>query len=65
MSEWFQRNTHALVELGGFIITGLAFALKLSHERHSDAIRLHERLTAIETKLDLLMDGRELLRVKR
>lgn len=60
-NEW----THAVEGLVGAAVSCLMFALKLSHERHIDTIKLHERLKAIETKLDLLMDGRELLRVRK
>jgi hypothetical protein len=52
MKEWFQP--HTLVELSGFIVTGLGFAWKLA-----------DRLARLETKVDLLLEGRELLKVRK
>lgn len=51
MNEWLQL--HSLVEIAGFIISGFAFAGSIS-----------ARLTKLETKIDLLMEGRELVKVR-
>lgn len=50
--SWFEP--HSVVEVAGFVITALTFAWNFS-----------ARLTRMETKLDLLMSGRELLKVRK